>query len=422
MKYLYALISLLLFIGCQNSGSDKTPPSVSKTQMGTPIRSGYPFYLANGEIKWFNGIKMLFNTTSPNEYNETAKFSYEGFKKAIDFASSKKYFSLWFVKEWFDEGTPEEWYEWSDIQKAMNEGKIPVLIFYYFGDSLTQMPSRDEIEDYYRAADTFANHISKLQGEKIIIIEPEFNKNFIINDENKSKTMADIFSNAIDIIKSKVKNAKFSLCMMDTGKRDADKTYKECGYKNCALGDKSEWIRSQSVYKYLLNKIDFISFQEMVSQFSRNPSSPGTQEHPNLIHYTNTQIGIDYLEKRVENLSEFLKNTYKKPVFLAYIAIASGTWNDKNLNGRIDEGEFDKDGWNDKIYNFYTQMEQNQKNLYEKGLIAYIPFALIDDPQHDINGWQFFNKNEYHLGLIKTSAKDEEKALYGDLKFKADIR
>ncbi|WP_457562386.1 hypothetical protein [Caminibacter pacificus] len=417
MRILFLIIALL-FLGCQNGTNDS-----NSAELGTPIRNGYPFYLQNGEIKWFDGAKFLFKTTSPNEYNETAKFSYEGFKKAIEFASSKKYFSMWFVKEWFDNGAPSDWYEWSDIQKAMDEGKIPVFIFYYFGDSLTQMPTQDEIDDYYQAADTFANYISKLKGEKIIIIEPEFNKNFIVNDENNSKTMAGIFSNAIDIIKSKVKDAKFSLCMMDTGKRNANETYPECGYANCALGDKSEWIKSYSVYKYLLDKIDFISFQEMVSQFSRDPDNPGTQDNPNLIHYTDSQIGIDYLAKRVENLSAFLHDTYKKPVLLAYVAIASGTWDDKNSNGQIDDGEFNKDGWDNKIYNFYNQMYQNRYTLYKKGLIAYIPMALIDDPQHDINGWQFFNKNEYHLGLIETSAKDEEgTALYGDLKFKAEIK
>jgi hypothetical protein len=417
MKFLL-LVFLIIFTGCQNSSD-----SAAKSEIGTPIRSGYPFYLKNGTVKWYNGIKLLFSSTSANEFNETENFSYNGFKKAINFASSKKYFSLWFVKKWFDDNAPADWYEWTDIQKAMDEGKIPLFIFYYFGDTLTAMPNDTQIQDYYRAAETFAEYISKLKGEKIIVIEPEFNKNFIVDDQNNSKKMAEIFSNAIDIIKSKVNDAKFTLCMMDTGKRDANEKLPECGYENCALGDKSEWIKSYNVYKYLLNKLDFISFQEMVSQFSRNPENPGTLDNPNLIKYTDAQIGIDYLAKRVENLSYFLYTTYNKPVILAYVAIASGTWNDLNKNGKIDEGEFDKNGWNNKIYNFYSEMYQNSTDLYKKGLITYIPMALIDDPQHDIGGWQFFNKNEYHLGLIETSAKDEEDtALYGDLVFKADIK
>jgi len=416
MRFLYALFALFL-LGCQSTNNS------SQAELGTPIRSGYPFYLQNGEIKWFNGIKLLFKTTSPLEYNQTANYSYEGFKKAIEFASTKKYFSLWFVKEWFDNNAPSNWYAWDDIQKAMDNNKIPIFIFYYFGDNLTKIPTDEEIEKYYNAAEIFANYLSKLNGKKIIIIEPEFNKNFIVEDENNSKKMAQIFSKAIDIIKTQNPDAKFSLCMMDTGKRDENLKLPECGYENCALGDKSEWIKSYSVYKYLLDKLDYISFQEMVSQFSRDPKNPGTYSDPNLITYTESQIGVNYLAKRVLNITDFLHQTYKKPIILAYVSIASGTWNDINNNGKIEDNEFNKDGWNEKIYNFYSQMNKQKTLLYSKGLITYLPMALIDDPQHDINGWQFFNKNEYHLGLIKTSAKDEEdSALYGDLNFKAEIK
>jgi len=67
-------------------------------------------------------------------------------------------------------------------------------------------------------------------------------------------------------------------------------------------------------------------------------------------------------------------------------------------------------------------MKEKETELYKKGLRIYIPMQLIDDPRHDIYGWQFFNINEYRLGLVSTSAKDEEEALYGDLKFKINIK
>ena len=386
-----------------------------QTKIGTPLRGGYPFYLKDNSIKWFDGTKFILNA-NPNEFNNTKNFSYEGFKKAIKFASSKDYFTLWFTKAWFDNGAPENWFKWENIQKALDENKTAIFLFYYFGDNLTSMPTEEEIKDYYDAATTLGDYLSELKGNKIVIIEPEFNKNFIVNSEENSKKIAEIFSNAIDLIKQKDKSIKFSLCMMDTGIRNANATFEKCGYKNCALGDKDEWSRPERVYKYLLSKLDYISFQEMIAQFSRDPSNPGTYEKANLKTYTDSEIGVDYLDKRVENLSEFLYKKYNKKVILAYVAIASVVWNDKNNNGIIEDDEFNKSGWNKKIQTFYTNMAKKQDILYQKGLIVYSPMALIDDPQHDKNGWQFFNKNEYHLGIFSTSAKDEEdKALYGDL-------
>jgi hypothetical protein len=417
MKRVIFILMILLLTGCHRSNKSN---NTNYTKLGTPIDGGYPFYLKDNSIKWFDGTKFILNA-DPSDFNNTENFSYEGFKKTIEFASNKEYFTLWLTKAWFDNGAPENWFKWENIQKALNENKTAIFLFYYFGDNLTSMPTEDEIQNYYDAATTVGDYLSRLKGKKIVIIEPEFNKNFIVDSEENSKKIAKIFANAINLIKQKDKSIKFSLCMMDTGIRDVNATFKKCGYKNCALGDKDEWSRPERVYKYLLDKLDYISFQEMISQFSRDPSNPGTYEEPNLKIYTDDEIGVNYLDKRVENLSEFLYKKYNKKVILAYVAIASGVWNDKNNNGTIDEDEFNPNGWNEKIKAFYTKMAKKEDVLYKKGLIVYSPMALIDDPQHDKNGWQFFNKNEYHLGIFSTSAKDEEdEALYGDLTSKLD--
>lgn len=48
--------------------------------------------------------------------------------------------------------------------------------------------------------------------------------------------------------------------------------------------------------------------------------------------------------------------------------------------------------------------------------LAVAAMALFDDPQHDAGGWQYFMQNEYHLGLIKTSAiPAQSAAAFGDL-------
>ena len=48
--------------------------------------------------------------------------------------------------------------------------------------------------------------------------------------------------------------------------------------------------------------------------------------------------------------------------------------------------------------------------------------ALFDNPRQDYGGYQYFNNNEYHLGIVGSSAIDEDDiAPYGDLQFKGEI-
>ncbi len=414
------IILLIIFLtGCNHSSktSSNTPNiKVPSLTMGITLRMGYPFYMKNGSIEWMEGLNFLMDENLSNfDYENIEDFNKTSFIKTINFVKKRKYFTTWFNYSWFENNSPKNWYPLHSIQKAMNNGYIPVFIFYYFGDRfVTSPPPEKEIEKYYLDTQIFADFISELKGEKIVIIEPEFNKPYINNSKN-GKKMAEVFSTAIDIIKEKNPNTKITLCMMDTGDRGVEEKLKKCGYENCSLGDKYEWSLADNVYKYLVDKLDYISFQEMVSQFYKKGDK--------LIKLTENDTGIDNLHLRINNFSKFLFKKYKKPVMLAYVAIASGTWNDKNKNGKIEENEFNPEGWNKKIYNFYYQMVKIKKELNKNGLFLYTPMALIDNPLHDKGGSQFFDRNEYHLGLINTGAEDEkDEALYGNLRFKASIK
>jgi hypothetical protein len=415
MRKILFFIVILFIIGCGSEENNNTSQNII-TQRGTPLRGGYPFYKTDKNITWIDGLDFLLK----DEFNYSIlDFNKTAFENLHNYIQQNKYFSMWFVKSWFDAGTPSNWYHLDSIQKAMDKGYIPVFLFYYFGDSYNYvMPNDDEISQYYKDTQKFVDYISTLKGKKIVIVEPEFNKNIVLNNQDNADKMAQVYSNAIDIIKT-LSDVEISLCMMDTGNRGVYETFEKCGYKNCALGDKEEWSRSEIIYNQLLNKIDFISFQEMVSQFMRDPSNPGSNDNPNLKVYTADEIGVDFLADRINNFSNFLTNKYHKPVMLAYVSIASGVWNDINGDLKIEDDEFSPNGWDLKIDNFYNNMRNLEANLSKNNLLAYIPMALIDDPVHDINGYQAFNRNEYHLGLVSTSAKDEnDTALYGDLKCK----
>ena len=367
-----------------------------KSKSGFGDRYAYQFY----NNIWVSSIDLMEGNINNSiaDYNESA-FNYLSKK-----LKKSRYLMYWITKGW-----KKNWFDLDKIQSAMDKGKIPVFLYWYFGDELMNGIDENDVSDYLADVDRLKSFLSNLNGEKIVILEPEFNKENILNNEAQRNLFINAISNAIDKLKNL--RVKISLCMMDTGRRD-ENSVDTCGYSNCALGDKSEWSRADSIYNSLLSKLDFISFQEMVAQFSRDPSNPGTWDNPNPISYNDSEIGINYLSKRVENLAKFLKERYNKPVMLAYSAIATATWSDNDSDGVIDNDEINTSGWVEKASNFY-------KDLNTTNLFGYAPMMLFDDPNHDKGGYQFFLQNEYHLGIISTDVNNSQ--INGNLKFKDSI-
>jgi len=359
---------------------------------------------------WVSAVDLMLdsNISSNDNYQQIRDFNATAFSNLQQYLTKAKYFTMWVTKNW-----EESWYDVSKINEAIQAGKIPVFVYWYFGDTLVNgMPSSSQIDEYKADNTKFKNFLNKINGNKIVIMEPEFNKQAVLNN---ASDFVSIISDAIDIIDDE--NTTISLCMTDTGNRGFDETYTKCGYENCALGDKYEWSLSKPIYDALLPKLDFISFQEMLGQFSRDPSNPGTWESPNPIAYTDKQIGIDQLPQRLENMSQYLYELYKKPVFLPYMTIATATWSDENNNSAIDEGEIDKSGYEAKANQVYRDI--NQTKLQQNHLFGYAIMALFDDPNHDAGGYQYFMENEYHLGVVKSDVNDSQ--LTGNISFKDRI-
>jgi len=206
--------------------------------------------------------------------------------------------------------------------------------------------------------------------------------------------------------------------MTDDGSRDANTdNSKTCGYNNCALGDKLQWQKSISIFQSLLSKLDFVSFQEMLGQFSRDPQNPGTWDNPNPKAYSDDEIGIDSLGVRVDNFAKFLKERLHKPVFVPYFTVATATWSDKDDDGTVDSDEINTTGYEaeaSKAYGDVVTIETTNKNIF-----GFLPMALFDDPVHDKGGYQYFLQDEYHLGIVKAPLKDDQ--LTGDIHFKSDV-
>ena len=370
--------------------------------------------------KWLSSIDLVLdnNIEDNSYYHEIKNFDSKQFDILQQHLRNSKYIVYSIRKGW-----EEDWFNIPKIQDLIDNGYIPVFNYLYFGDNLgSSLPTTEEIEAYSIDNIALGKFLNMLNGTKLLIIEPEFNTSFITDASAHQDEFARIISNTIDIVKRYSDNVLVSLCMEDKGRRDANDTANTCGYAHCALGDKEAWSLPKIVYTTLLDKIDFISFQEKVGQFHRDPDNKGSWSNPIPISNTDNSSGINFLAQRISNFAYFLQKKYQKPIFLPYIAIPTASWQDNNQDGTIQSNEVNLSGWETKANKVYKDLILNKEELIEHKLFGIATMSLFDDPQNDINGYQYFMHNEYHMGLIKSSAKDEvDSHRLGDIKFKSDI-
>ena len=356
---------------------------------------------------WVSSVDLILDDNIENNinYKHINKFDSGAFDVLQQKLKNSKYVSYWLSKGW-----KESWFSISKIQKAMDKGIVPVFMYWHFGDELSgEFPNNSKLNDYKADNIKLSNFLHKLKGQKIVIMEPEFNKNIIIEDINNQHKFATLISDAIDRIDLNASKILYSLCMTDRGRRDINSEFtKNCGYDNCALGDISAWMRSEVVYQDLLNKnkLDFISFKEMVAQFSRDPKKSRSWSEIIPISYTDNEMGVAFLASRIVNLAKFLRNKYKKPVFMPYIGIGTATWSDTNNDNKIEINELDYNGWETQANDICIKLMAKKDELLANNFFGFGIMSLFDDPQKDKGGYKFFLHNEYHLGAIKTSAID----------------
>jgi len=352
---------------------------------------------------WLNSTDLMFGNFQ-NVKNSMEDFNQTKFDTLSGYLQKGKYITYWFTKGW-----EESWFSLNKIQEAIDAGKIPVFIYWYFGDEMINGITSSDVEDYKNDVKKLNTFLNTLKGEHFIILEPEFNKKEILNNQENQTIFINAIKDAIKILKKT--NRKLSLCMMDTGSRGIN-SINSCGYVNCSYGDKSEWAKAEPIYKELIDGLDFISFQQMIGQFSRDDSNPGTWDNPNPKAYSEDELGIDNLAKRIDNFASYLKEKYKKPVFLPYITIATATWEDLNSDNIIDSNELNSTGWASKANATYS-------DLNSTSLFGYSIMSLFDNPTHDKGGYQYFMDNEYHLGVVYSDINNSQ--LTGNIKFKGNI-
>ena len=307
------------------------------------------------------------------------------------------FLSLWAVPGW-----EPDWFDPDGLADLLNSGVAVVINYWYFGDRLLEgFPDAQAQADYLDDCARLGRFLATLPAPVVVNLEPEFNKPVVLE---RAQDFAELMIAAMDAIAAEAPDTRFAITLTDTGDRDVGATWEKCGYERCSLGDEYEWGRFDAVIEPLAARLDYLGFQEMVAQFSRDPQDPGTWDAPRPRAFTDAQTGIDDLPERIVNFARFLHGRWGKPVLLPYLAVATATWDDADGDGAIDSAEIDPSGWETQAGAAYAGLMARRAALAEAGLVALAPMLLVDDPAHDQGGYQFFLDNEYHLGVVATGA------------------
>lgn len=249
------------------------------------------------------------------------------------------------VSLWVDRGWDEHWYKLLDIQsKVIDKGYTPIFFFYWFGGDISPLMVKQRRIDYLHDLEKLVRFIDQLNGEKIVILNPEFNMNGIEDYE----PFNDLLMESIRLVKQ-ANNTKVSVCIGDFG-------YYE------KISDEYSWQLFHLSIHQAIKEVDFIAFQEM-----RGVTRNNTEE-------------ILKTPERSLKFATFLTEKYQKPTFLAYLALSS----------------YGKDGLQlqEQVYQGFADLMP--KFIEEGNLIGFNTFHLMDEP----NQKGYFNEAEKHFGII----------------------
>ena len=249
--------------------------------------------------------------------------------------------SMWITRDW-----KEDWYGIKTVQKEIiNKGYTPVFIFYWFGDDVSVKFIKKNKRAYFHTLNKFLTYLKKLNGQKIVVLNPEYNMSGV----SSWKGMNDIFLKSFQILR-KDPQVLVGPCVGDFG-----------NYKN--INDEEEWKLFHPSLCKAAKKADFIAFQEMRALTK------------------NSKEEILKTPKRSLAFAKYLYKTYKKPTMLAYLAISS----------------YGKDG--EKIQNaVYKGFIKVLPKMKEEGhLMLFGIFHYFDYPGHV----GYFKEAEEFFGVLR---------------------
>jgi len=249
--------------------------------------------------------------------------------------------AIWITKEW-----QEEWYDIKSTQEEIiNRGYTPLFMFYWFADEISPEYIKENEDAYFKTLGKFTKYLKKLRGQKIVVLNPEYNMFGV----EKWDYMNDIFLKSFKILREDPQ-VLVGPCVGDFGNYDL-------------VNEPDEWAHFDISLHRAAKKADFIAFQEMRA-LTRN-----------------SELDILKTANRAYHLSQYLYKKYKKPTMLAYAAISS-----HGINGEKIQADVYKD-----FVKYLPKMKRESK------LILFGVFHYFDYPGHI----GYFNEAEEFFGVVR---------------------
>ncbi len=260
--------------------------------------------------------------------------------------------TLWITRNW-----EKDWYEADRVQRdIIDKGYVPLFIFYYFGDDISPSFVKSHRKDYFRHLKRFLHYLKRIDGQKIVVLNPEYN----MAGTGKWPEMNKIFLKSYKILR-RDPQLVVGPCVGDFG--DYTK-----------VNEPQEWRLFDPSLKEAAKTADFIAFQEMRAL---------TRNRPEDIRKT---------AARAYHLSRYLYRTYRKPTLLAYVAISSYGQNGEKIQA-------------DAFKSFVRYLP---KMVEEGHLMLLGLFHYFDYPGHK----GYFKKAEEHFGVLHSDGTPKPSFTY----------
>ncbi len=267
------------------------------------------------------------------------------YKEAAKDGLKFKYVAIWLCKGW-----DTTWVSSTDLMKIIQDGYTPLIIYYYFGDSISKEYLTENhgmrIKEWQEDIDKLARLIN-IGAEVLVALEPEFNDSVFEGETpiTEWEGFNNVAIEAIRRLKKGAPNCQVGLVAGDWGDYNLDKCIGRA-----------------------VKHSDFLGFQEMRAYpiSAPNQATPSYQE-----------VALSALR-----FSQYLKR-FKKPLLLAYLAVSS-----------YKDG--DPLGWETEQAQTIKAVLDKKEKLKKNGVFGIVYFAYFDDPTHQT---LYFGEAEKFFGL-----------------------
>lgn len=329
--YLRILLAILSFALAQQAHAAHNP--ADSAQAGSDLDK--PFYLGVG------GYEVCQEGSQVSAYREDCPEPHTPVTELLPtLTPNVNSVTIWITRDW-----QEHWYSAEQIQtRFIDQGYTPVFIFYWFADEVSPKFVEQNWDAYMEDLARFTRFIEPLKGEKLVILNPEFNQNGI----GQYDRFNDLLIDSMQLVRQ-ADDTKVSFCVGDFGDYSL-------------IRDPHNWQHFHPSIARAVKEADFISFQEMRA-VTRN-----------------SQQDIEKTAYRSLEFAKYLHKTYNKPTFLAYLALSS--YGDKGEATQADVIE--------QISSLLPVFRA------QSDLIGFNNFHLVDVPYHV----GYFNEAEKNFGLL----------------------